>query len=629
MFKQILASCILTAWLFTSAAAQVVSGSMTANAETPRGKAKLTDEQKQELEKKAFELLDEAVAGARSLKLSENRVRVQVAVASLLWKRDEATARALLKEATDSINQLISSSNPEEPLYYETAQTLSMLRNEFVQVVAPHDARLALDFLRATRQPQPDYPMNPDYRGADQELGLEVNLANLIIQQDPKQALRIAEETLEKGVTSNLTGILYNLNSSDPQAARKLAGDIIKRLRNEDLLRDYEANNVAVQLIHMTQLEQPPAPASSSTSTKEEPKFRVEVGRITLDERTRKDLIETVAAAAGSSRTTQTGTTYNLTSALQSVMPEVERFAPTRVEAIKRKGVEAERNMDPRSRLWKEYQGVMQGTVEEMLEAAPKAPPEVRDQLYVQAAWKSINENHLDRAREIIEKISNPSQRAQMRKDIERQLPWRAVEQGNLDMARTLLNNVPREERTGMLIQLANSALLRGKTELARQLLDEARNIVGGRAQNQMQFYAQLDVARAYARFDQEESFKMVESAIDQVNEMIAAAAIINGFGQDSFREGELKPQGGFLWNELVVRCASELAALAPLDFERASSDVQRFQRTDARTTAQVYLAQGLLTTLKSDEQKNDSTPMKGRVIRGGISIAPVIRVGP
>jgi hypothetical protein len=279
---------------------------------------------------------------------------------------------------------------------------------------------------------------------------------------------------------------------------------------------------------------------------------------------------------------------------------------------------ETERTLDPRSRVWAQYQEVMQqGTVDTLLEVAPKAPAQVREQLYVQAAWKAVGENNLDRARQIIEKLSNPQQRAQMLKDIERQLPWRAAEQGNFEEARQMLARLSTiEERVPALIQIAVAARAKGDTQAARVMLDEARDLVTGHAQNVQQFYAQLEVASAYAGLDRGAAFEVVEAAIAQLNELIAAAAVVNGFGQDSFREGELKPQGGYIWNDLITRCAATLATLAPSDFERARAAARKFQRPDARTMAQLMLAQNILTSITPQDQQLGFNKQSNRRVR-------------
>jgi hypothetical protein len=126
-----------------------------------------------------------------------------------------------------------------------------------------------------------------------------------------------------------------------------------------------------------------------------------------------------------------------------------------------------------------------------------------------------------------------------------------------------------------------------------------------------MQFNAWLQVASAYAPLDAETSFTMVEAAIGQLNELLDAGAVVNGFGQESFKDGELKWQGGYPWSDMIVQCAAALASVAPSDFERARADVKSLRRPDARTSAQLTLAQNLLDRFAP--RRPPMMPFRGR----------------
>jgi hypothetical protein len=94
----------------------------------------------------------------------------------------------------------------------------------------------------------------------------------------------------------------------------------------------------------------------------------------------------------------------------------------------------------------------------------------------------------------------------------------------------------------------------------------------------------------------------MVESGIARLNELLDNAAAIEGFGQDSFKDGELRPQYGYVWSEMVSLCTNALASLAPADFERASAAAKSFRRADVRVAAEMQLAQGVLNSLSQSE---------------------------
>jgi hypothetical protein len=589
----------------------------TARAQTPAAPASREAESKAEalktVEAEALKLLGETVAAARGLKLAENRARVLATASGLLWTRDEKAARALFKEAAELVAALAASREGRQP--EDGVHTVSALRQEMLSMVVNRDAQLALDFLRATRQPSPDRSQNwGGGRQPDPELAMEVNLAAQFAAQDPKLAARLAEESLSKGFSSGLGRILQLLVLKDPEAASRLAGLIVKRLSPEDLANDYEATNLASYLLTMTRVAAAPASPQAGDGVE----HRMELGRVTVDEPTRRRLVETVLTAALSDGAARTG--FNLYRALQPILPEVEKYAPARLPALRRQSAVYERNLDPHSRMMRDYRTVFeQGTVEAIVEAASKAPAEVRDQLYMQAFWRVAGEGDGERARQIAESISNPQQRAQLLQDLERQLPWRALERGSFEEARQLIMRLPAaEERPPMLLQLAGSLISKGEKEAARALLEEVAGMivaVAGRARGHQQFNSQLELARLYAQLDEGRAFQLVEVSTEQLNELIAAAAVLEGFYQDSFRDGELRQQGGYVWNDLVHRCSAALAQLAPSDFARARATVERFQRVDVRVMAQLAFVRDVLsaTTPHGNQSRLENLPLHGR----------------
>ncbi len=558
-----------------------------------------------ELERKALGLLGEALASAQELRLLENRVRAQVAAARLFWPRDAEAARDAFKAAAAGIAELSAGVDPEDQQFYVAAQTVMQLRGELLQIAGQFDPKLALEFLRATRPPYAEALAAAGY--GQQEQMFELTLASRLAAQEPRRALEMAEESLSRGVTTGLMNVLAELKGKDPAAAAKLAAAIVKRLRADELQNNYEASAVAQQLLSLTRTVEN-APGQTVAYVGGEA-AHAGAGAALLDEQTRRELVEKILAALAGSAPSQNGA-YNLFQALQTLLPEVERYAPGRGAALRRRADELERGFNPMGRLLRPFEGLMQtGTVEALLEAAPKAPAEVRDHLYMHAAWKSFNEGKdTERALGILESVSNPQQRAQTRRSMEMQAQLNAAQQGGYAEARRTVARLSSvDEKVTVLLQIAGQASAAGDTQTARQVLEDTRALVESQARGQQQFNYRLQIADAYARFDAGAAFEVVESAIGRLDELLDAAVVLDGFGQDAFRDGELRPQGGYIWQELIARCAQALAALAPADFERASADAAKFRRADARTTAQLALASNLLNTL---------APVQGRRYR-------------
>lgn len=588
------------------------AGAQTPADPNPTAEAAEAERARVELERKAVGLVGEALADAQSLKLLDNRVRAQAAAARLLWPRDPKVARAAFKAAADGVAELNAAVDTEDPQLYNAAQTVSQLRAELINAAAAFDANLALDFLRATRPAYADALAAAGYGQPWPEQGLEMSIVAYIAAQEPQRAFELAEESLSKGVSVSLLNVAQGLKEKDPAAASKLAADIARRLRVEDLRGQNESAAVAQQLLMLTRpAENAPAnPVAESTG-----RVLISIagaasnpgGAALLDEQTRRELVEKVLAAVAGVTPGPNGS-YNLFYALQTLLPELEKSAPARAAALRRKADEMERGINPYQQQIRPYQQVMQtGTVEAVLEAARKAPAEVRDQLYTHAAWKVYNEgNDPERAGQILESISNPQQRAQVRREMEQRAQWRAVQQGGFAEARQALARLRTpEERVQALLQIAGRASAAGNDETARETLEEARGLVESQTRGQAQFGYRLQVANVYAQFDGDAAFEVVESAVGRLDVLLDAAEVLDGFGQDAFREGELRPQqGGYIWNEMLNQCAQTLALLAHSDFERAAAAAKKFRRPEARTIAQLVLAQQLLGGVQAPHRR-------------------------
>ncbi len=169
-------------------------------------------------------------------------------------------------------------------------------------------------------------------------------------------------------------------------------------------------------------------------------------------------------------------------------------------------------------------------------------------------------------------------------------------------------------------MQLAGRAAAGGDGETARQVLEEARAFVESQTSGQPQFAYRLLVANAFMQFDAEASFEAAETSVARLDALMDAAEAVDGFGQNAFEEGELKQQGGYVWNELIHHCAQTLALLARVDFERAAAAAKKFRRADARVGAELLFAQTVLGGLG---------PLNGSaslLIQGRRGLQPLIR---
>jgi len=615
--------------LITSTALSFLICSSIAFAQTPAPASTPapTEQQKQaqkEVEKKALALLEDTIADAQSLRVPENRALVMATAADLLWTRDEKRARSLF---TDALNTLAaaraagSAANAEDGEgggrnYANYAGYMAFaLRQQLLQMVARHDAALALDLLRAGSPVKPAPASNATINAAapakanqnrgmmDEDARLEQSLIAQIAATDPKMALRVAEESLAKGVSPNLLSTLRVLQRKDAEAATKLAGSIVERLRATNFQTNPEAAFVVMQLFDISahperygsrQAVAGEASAATGDAAKKPQPL--------LNETALRDLAD-IAASAMITGGAMSASIYQA----PTLLPFIEKYAPARAAQIRGKLSDAMKQTNPEFRSIMKYQEQMQnGTPDSILQAAAKAPPEERDMLYQSAAWKALSQNDTTRARQIVQdNVTNPQQRAQLLTMLDRQALTQALRLGKLDEARQMLRERgtrSKKDQAVMLAMLAQVAARKGDRKFALEVLDEARQLVpNSQAQNQDQLDAQLAVAAAYTFVEPTRSFEIIEPMIDQANELIRAAALLDKFGnsgQRFFRNGELmlSMSGGASF-AIRSRYGRALSLLANADFDRARTAADRFQQPELRVMARLLIAQGALDT--------------------------------
>lgn len=537
-----------------------------------------------ELEKKALDLVEDVITEAQGFKNVENRIRVNTQAANLLWVKNEKRARSLFRQALNSLVEMLSGVDPSDPAYMEQARSISQLRQELVQTVAFRDASLGREFMRLTRSTISDDGPYGEYAESQLEIGLATSAAN----SDPKQALEIANQMLAKDFPQEVMNVLASLRERDQEAARKLASIIVTKLKTEDLGANYKAMNLAVSLLtEATAIPEADA-KQAKTSVKDEKKPL-------LEESALRELSEALAAGVNN----LPAENLYFVQMVEPLLPQIEKYAPGRVQQLRRKIEQANAEM-MKNNPWLKYQELTEkGTVESLLEAAPRAPEEMRLTLYQSAAQKAAEAGDLERARQIInDNIKNPFQRSQVLTTIENYVITNAAEQGKVDQARRMLGRLrTNEERVDVLVGLAMSAAQKGDKKLALELLSEAREMSSARARNFTQLNAQLQVARGYARLDPERSFAILDPAIDQLNELLGASIVLGGFVTDDFVKNDellLEPLTYFT-NPLTSQYGVELATLTRSDFDRAKAAADRFQRVEARIMMRLAVAQSVL----------------------------------
>ncbi len=589
------------------------------------------EKEKAEQEKNAYRLLDQVIDEAQSLRLAENRVRVQIGAADILWDQNQVRARSLFSSAAESVAELARtqtaaitrrSNGVAVPNAYGPQNLRAyQLRQQLVMAAAGHDAALAYQLLAITKPPpsQTTDEQRGPRPGIMSDDGLEQALLSRVAALDPKLAAQNAEQMLEKGqFPYTLPQVIDQLARQDPDAAAKLADKAIKKLQTTNLLTSPTAGSLVQTLLSSG--PRPPGQTADSTS-KQPPQGRGYPA--VLEQSAYVDLLSTVIDAAlkatpaqnnqrgarpGMARTnqapqpptdaqTEQNNARRLLGGLQSMLPMIDQYLPGKASLVRQKMTEMGMQPNPAMNMAQLYNGQNEPTIDALVQAAASAPQQMQARIYQQAAYKALEEGDTDRARQIAtDHLQSNARDAVMKRIDFREMSKKAETARIEDVRQTAARLQSDNEKLDLLIQVANDAQ-KTNPKLALQVLEDARQITNHRATGYDHFEQQLKVAHAFAAVDPARSFEVIDPGISHLNELLSAAAVLSGFELNMFRDGEMTILSGNGLTSTIGRYGQELALLAKSDFDRSEALAGRFQFPEARIMTRMAIVQGLLGT--------------------------------
>ena len=549
-----------------------------------------------ETEKKALDLVETLSEQVLNLHASTNRIRAESEVADLLWVRDEKRARTLFTAAVTQLANQISELDYSDADVYNEMQRVNQSRQELVLRIAPHDADLAISALQQTRLQTDNRARYGGNWTANNEANLEMMLANMIVAKDPAAALKVARTSLSRGVSWNVIAFLPTLYQKDAKSAQSLYKEIVGRIKDDNVGRNAELANNAWNLL--VSFEPPQA-----------------------DEDTYRDLLTSMLSyILSSNRQTAQGMNLaqNMYYQIERIMPLVDKYAPTRSAELREWSQGVEHTLDPSAKMYQEMSRISEkGTVDDMLALASKYPPEFQNMLYQNAAWKAVNSGDTARAREIADKIPDPVQRRQVTDQIDNQAARAAEGDNKVIEARRLAEKANTINRKiEILIQAANTITNSGgDKKSALDLLNEAKAVLASTPQSAGELTAQLHLAQAYMRLDTEAAFAILQPLVVRLNELVAAAVVLDGIDFHYLKDGEWIMPGMNNLGNMISSLDQILAALGRIDFDRARTLADQIGRPEMRVLMEIDLVQ---TTLGV---KTMNAPPLGSRIMSGITI--------
>ncbi len=593
-----------------------------AAAETQPTDSDADKEKKQkELDERVVKMLDQSVGDATTLRLACNRAIFYAITADLYWKYDEKRARELFKNAT---TELLVINQETEKEHRESTDPLIELynvpwgdpRGDILPLVAKHDAELALNMLLATRsarlseamarvaagkaKPADMMSWNPDVDRAAGETALEQRFALLAADENPEKAIKLIKDSLSKGVSANVLALLQKLFKKDEKKAGELAGDVIKKLIDSDLVKNYDDMSTAVSFLQYAFKPEQKA-GSASAKVKDEKMF-------TFSDDQARELARKIADAL-----LEPSKSMAMAMTLNRTMPMLEKYVPEKLVLLKMRETENQSTMPPEVKKMQERQKMWDpnSTAEDLLAQIARSENEYEKATGYSMLEKKISDIEDDtRAKKLIDQITDEKSRANVLEQYQNASVTRTANAGKLDDARKMIGGLAKKStRIQRLVALATDFQKKGGEKdiaNARSLMREARVLTNDAAESEDDLGDLMEVVKGYAAVDPDIAFKMFEPVIDQINDYMGASAITAKYQvrqNSTFKNGEIIMMVKIKEWTPLFRFIKHMQLLAKADLERMNTLADRFNRPDSRAIVKLFVLQGYLKDDKKPEE--------------------------
>lgn len=535
------------------------------NSATSQGK----DAAEEALRDKAYVLLETLAGQLNTMQSPENRARIGSNIAWSLWPHNEARARELFTMVQQDINAGLQVTDPEDMEDVHTLLIFLRLRTETINRIAKYDPEFAYDFFKATA-------LSPELKLSDQakagEQTLEVELARQVAASNPELALQLARKVLARGFSDDLRRIVRQLNRKHKPQAAALYKEIVQRLSEVDLAKDWNERQFAI-----------------SFARSFEPRE--------VDEASFTELVNLfVKAAVANGCTGKMDDEDERTNICNALGPAVELIAkvnPARAAQLERwKSSGYYYYESPYAEL---EDTVNESTVEDVLALASKYP-HLTDDIRWRAFRKALNDADLEAAQKIATASDvRPEQQKQMLEELGAVKEQMTVDEKRLADVQKELNEIKGTQLQFIFLVQNADQIGNHDRKAAIKLLNQASRLVDTMKPGRDQIASQMGLAMVYCYQKSDRGLAIMESLVPKLNELVEASAKLDGVETRYLRNGEWNMTGEGTLGEILTGLAQNAGYFARCDFDRAVNLASQFDRTEIRMMAQLKLAQGVL----------------------------------
>ncbi len=563
-----------------------------------------------EREKKAIAILERTVSQASFLKLPDNRALVFASAGDLIWKRDEKRARQLFRQAASELVQANNMPEDDSGNPFLSVFSNPSPRKQILTTIAKYDAEMALELLLSTRPPKvaaalaaasreqtagqnqkksPSVSMedNQNKYLVSQELQLEQSFSAKAAEENPQKAVKMLRESIDKnGVTTAAFSILNKINKKDNKLAVELAGEIAQTLSETDFAAKEGQMGIASNFLKNYYLD---ADKKTDAADSDKP--------LKISESQAKNLAGKVADHLAKISGDNKMSNYFL---VMSTTPVIEKILPERSQSLKQAQEKMKKSMPAE---FMQYDDDMfsddREKIGKTISNAERFPDQLRGQVYKRTINQAASSGKLDEARAALLKAPSGKERDEALNFLDSKFAEQKIKDGKFDEAKKIIDNLTvKKEKVERLVQMAIAFQQRNTeddADSAKKIMIEAENMIDDVPQDEDGIDNFLRIAGGYAFVEPKKAFAMLDTFSYQVNDIVNASALLAKYNKRdrSFNNGELILNRGLpRIGNAVFQYGDALNQLAKEDINRLEGIISKFQRDDARTLLQLYIAQ-------------------------------------
>ena len=222
--------------------------------------------------------------------------------------------------------------------------------------------------------------------------------------------------------------------------------------------------------------------------------------------------------------------------------------------------------------------------------------PQMEAEIRFYAMYRAQSDGDMERARKIVTELTgDPERQRIMLARLDEDQASRSISNVKLEEVQKYLSELRGIEPKVMYLASIASQMSNTDRKAALKLLNQATEMVDTMKPGKGQTRMQMLLAMVHSFVKSDRGLAMMESLMPRLNDLVAAAARLDGYDTHYLRDGEWNMTAEGELGGLLTWLAQNAAYFAWSDFDRAVNVAGQFERPEIRIMAQLRLAQGIL----------------------------------